>query len=427
MSGSASAIRVAVDAGSLVTKVAVADRPSGPSVAEPRLHTEAAGPDRERAALAAALAVALPGAQQARATPAGGDGIQLSLVVPDAWLDGTAEGARRQEALRHLAEDQLSLTEVCWAGQLAAVAALAASQRGFAEPGRYLICDIGGNGVRVAACEVTSRTILPLAVRDVPGGGWLDFDAAVRTTLEADSDPGLATWYRSAEDQHRRATLVFDRARNAPEFLDARAYSLIGVGGAYELTAGQAVRCFASTADRIRAGSSAVLGGAAPTVAVLTGGLAWFPQAHQVLAEAAGRSPDVLGPEAAVLGAMLLAGGEARLAPHGLPPVTLPAHRISGGRLEEISLPLPWTDSFASPDCEPMVLEDPELTLDIGSRRVTLPVPGLTRGHYRIGVRPSWSGTGVVVLRARRTPQDRPDPSHDVHVLPLDLQEVPDA
>lgn len=421
MSGRIPVTRVAVDAGSLVTKIAVSGGRSGPSAQEPLLHSGAAGPDRERTALAAAL----DAARENRASQTGSDaGIHVSLVVPDAWLDGSTEGARRQEALRHLAEDQMGLTEVSWAGQLAAAVALATSRRGFAEPGRYLVCDIGGHGVRAAACEVTGRTVRPLAVHDAPGGGWLDFDAAVRTTLKADSDPGLATWYRSAVDQQRRATLVFDRARNAPEFLDARAYSLAGAAGRYELTAGQAVSCFAPTADRLRAGSAAVLGGAAPAVAVLTGGLAWFPQAHQVVAEAAGRAPDVLGPEAAVLGALLLGGGEAQLAPHGLPPVTLPAHRIRDGRLEEISLPLPWTDSFASPDGEPLVLEDPELTLDIGSRRVTLRVPGLTRGQYRIGVRPSWPGTGVVVLRARRTPPDHADPGHDVHVLPLDSQEI---
>jgi len=174
---------------------------------------------------------------------------------------------------------------------------------------------------------------------------------------------------------------------------------------------------------------AAVLNGAVPAVTVLTGGLAWFPQAHRVMAEAGGSPPDVLGPEAAVLGTLLLAAGQAQFAPHGLPPVTLPSHRIRDGLLEETSLPLPWTDSFAPRDGEPLVLENPELILDIGRRRVTLPVPGLTCGQYRVGVRPSWSGTGVVVLRAeyanRTAGPDRADPRRDVHVLPLDLQEMP--
>lgn len=418
MSGPIPVILVAADAGSLVTKVAVSDGMSGPSTREPLLRTRAAGPDRDRAALDAALDAAHENGTSRAA-------IQLSLVVPDSWLDGSAEGARRQEVLRYLAEDQMGLTLVSWAGQLAAVAAVAASRRGFADPGRYLVCDIGGHGVRVAACEVTGRTVRPLAVHDARGGGWLDFDAAIRTTLDSGSDPGLATWYQSAVEQDRRATLVFERARTAPEFLDARAYSLAGAVGSYELSAGQAVDCFAATADRIRTGSAAVMGGAAPAVVVLTGGLAWFPAARQAVAEETRRVPDVLGPEAAVLGALLLASGHAQLAPHGLPPVTLPAHRIRDGLLEEIRVPLPWTDSFTQADGEPLLLEGPELTLDIGSRRVTLQAPDLTRDEYWIGVRPSWSGTGVVVLRPRRAPSDPPDSSRDVHVLPLDLQETP--
>ena len=409
--------RVAVEAGSLLTKIAVAEGSlAGQPAGEPSLHTGAAGPDRERAALAAALAAA-------RDNGGPGDtGLQVSLAVPDAWLDGSAEGVRRQEELRYLAEDEFGLTGVGWTGQLAAVAALAASKRGFAEPGRYLVCDLGGCGVRIAACEVTGQTVRPIAVHKAAGGGWLDFDAAVRATLKAASDPGLATWYLSAIGQSRRATLVFNQARNAAEFLDARAYSLTGSDSRYELTAGQAADCFAPTADRITMGVTAVLDGATPAVAVLTGGLAWFPQARQAVADAARIHglPDVLRPEAAVLGALLLADGQALLAPSGLPPVTMPAHRIRGGLLEETSVPLPWTDSFAPPGDEPLVLEDPELTLDVGRRRVMLPIPGLARGQYRIGLRPSWSGTGAVVLRAQRA-----GPGDDVHVLPLDLQEIP--
>jgi hypothetical protein len=426
MSGPGAVTRVALDAGSLVSKIAVAGGSSGSSAQEPLPYTEqhpgAAGTGGQRAALAAALAAA---ARVSCASGPGRDtGLQLSLAVPDAWLDGSIEGTRRQEELRYLAEDEFGLTRLSWTGQLAAVAAVAASRHGFAAPGRYLVCDIGGCGVRVAACEVTGRTVRPLAVHDAPGGGWRDFDAAIRTTLQAESDPGLATWYRSAIEQSKRATVVFRQARSDPGFLDARAYSLAGAVGRYDLTAGQAADCFAPTMDRIRTGSAVVLDGAEPAVAVLTGGLAWFPQARQAVAEAARSEPDVLGSDAPILGALLLAGGQTQLAPHGLPPVTLPAHRIRVGRLEETSLPLPWTDSFASTADEPLVLEDPELTLDIGRRRVTLPVPGLTRGPYRVGVRPSWSGRGVVVLRAehdvtRTAGPGRAGPRRDVHVLPL--------
>ena len=430
MNGPSTITRMAFDAGSLVTKIAVTSDPSAePDQELPRTeqHPGATGPGGPRAALMAAL----PAARTSHSSgPSRDTGLQVSLAVPDAWLDGSAEGAWRQEELRCLAEDQFGLTRVSWTGQLAAVAALAASRREFAEPGRYLVCDIGGGGVRVGACEVTGRIVRPLAVHDAPGGGWRDFDAAIRTMLRAEADPALATWYRSATDQAKRAALVFDQASSDPDFLDARAYSLTGTCSRYDLTARQAAECFAPTMDRIRTGTAAVLNGAVPAVTVLTGGLAWFPQAHRAMAEVTGTAPDVLGPEAAVLGTLLLAGGQAQLAPHGLPPVALPSHRIKDGLLEETTLPLPWTGSFTPHDGEPLLLENPELTLDIGRRRVTLPVPGLTCGQYRVGVRPSWSGTGVVVLRAhyaanRTAGPDRADPRRDVHVLPLDLQEMP--
>lgn len=420
MSGPAPVTRLAVDAGSLLTKIAA----TMPQAEESCLHTEPASPDRGRAALTAALEFA----RGRHAGAPGGGSLEVSLVVPDAWLDGSAGGARHQEDLRQLAEDQLGLTEVSWAGQLAAAAALAASRRGFTVAGRYLVCDVGGRGVRAATFEVTGRMVRPVAVHAAAGGGWLDFDAAVRTALAAGTDPGLATWYLSAAEQDRRARLVFDRARSDPEFLDARAYLLTGAAGRYELTAGQAAGCFAATADQIMTAAAAVLGGARPAAAVLTGGLAWFPLAHQALAEAAGCPPDVLGPEAAVLGALLLASGQAELAPHGLPPVTLPAHRVRDGLLEEISLTLPWTRSFAWEGSEPLALEGQELTLDVGRRRVTLPVPGRPAGPYRVGVRPSWSGTGVLVLRAPcadGATSGQAAPDRDLHVLPLNLQETP--
>jgi hypothetical protein len=417
-----SVTRVAVDAGSLLTKIVVSG-PAGTSA--PRLLP--AGPVGVPDALAAALAAARDPAPE------------VCLAVPDAWLDGSAEGAWRQEAFRHLAEEGAGLSRVRWAGQLAAVAALAASQRSgaaapdpFAAPGRYLVCDAGGGGVRIAVCEVSGSAVRQLAVHDAPGRGWRDFDAAVRAAVRGTSDPGLADWYKQALAQDRRARLVFGRVRAAPGFADARVYSLIGAEGAYELSAAQAVECFRPAADEIRQGVATVLGSAVPVAVVLTGGLAWFPPVADTLGEAAGLTPLVLGPEAAAQGALLLADGQAALAWRGLPPVSLPMHQVRDGLLEEVSLPLPWTASFAPADGDPLVLDSEELTLDIGARRVTVPVPGLAAGRYRAGARPSWAGAGVLVLRAERTGRAGPPrhavppagqagaaPGSYVHVLPL--------
>lgn len=388
--------KVAIDAGSLAAKIAVARGDSGPEVSA----SPVAGGDLEgfRAALAALRF-------------AGAD-VPVRVAVPDIWLDGGADGGRRQEEFRRVAEDEFGLTAVSWAGQMASATALAVSQAESRDQGRYVVCDVGGTGVRAALCESDGRTVRQVAVHDVPGGGWRDFDAEVRTVLGVAS--GLAGWGESAQAQEKRARRIFDQIKNVPDFKGARVYSLAGDDGtSYELTAGQAERCFAPTRERIRAAMAAVLAGARPTAAVLFGGLSWFPLAADTLTEATGLDPIVLGSDAAARGALVYAA-----APNRLPAVSLPVHQIRNGLLEEDRVQLPWEAQFAPADDEPLTLDGPGLILDIGGRRVEVDVPGLVPGVYRIGVRTSWSGSALLVLRAEQS-----GPDH-VHVVPLDLQEM---
>lgn len=336
-------------------------------------------------------------------------GAELCLAVPDAWLDGSEAGARKQERLRRITEDELGLRRVRWAGQLAAVAALAAGQRTSA-PGRYLVCDVGGAGVRVGLCEVGAGpapggAVRHIAVHAEAGGGWRDFDHAIRTELGAERDPGLHAWPEQAAEQERRASLVFARARTSPDFLAARLYSLTGAHGVYELTARQATECFALTADRIRTGITAALSGAAGgdsgLITLLAGGLAWFPLAAAVIADSTGTPPVVMPPEAAARGALLIADDQAGLGQRGLPAVSLPVHQVRNGLLEQASVPLSWTCSFAGND-DPLPLDGEEIVLDIGVGRVTVPLAGLAPGYYRAAVRPSWADDGILVLRAEQ-------------------------
>lgn len=386
-----------------------------------------------------------PGGSRAVLTELAATGSEVCLAVPDAWLNGGEAGARKQETLRRIAEDELGLTRVRWAGQLAAVAALAASRGAVAdEPtpgseqatsrpaaGGYLVCDVGAVGVRVARCEVSVTPGSGYAVRQVvvhvvQGGGWRDMNTAVRSVLGADADPGLTTWYEQAVSQGKRARLVFDRAKAAPDFRSARAYALAGTGTSYELTAGQATECFAPTADRIKAGVTAVLAGADKSLTtILTGGLAWFPLAAVTLAELTGSAPLILRPEAAARGALLIADDQAALGGCGLPSVSVPMHEVRDGLLEEVSMPLPWTASFATAggEGELFYIDNAELPLDIGASRVTVPLSEVAPGPYRAAVRPSWTGGGVLVLRADQR-QDTvtgagaaPDPG--VHVMSL--------
>jgi hypothetical protein len=150
----------------------------------------------------------------------------------------------------------------------------------------------------------------------------------------------------------------------------------------------------------------------------VTGGLAWFPAAAWAVAETAGITPAVLGPDAAARGALLIASGHVTLAPHGLPPVSLPMHEIRGGLLEQVSMTVPWTEPFATPGDEPLIIDRSEIELDVGGRLVVARLPGIVHGRYRIGVRPSWLGSGLLVLRP-----DGPVFGADVHIVPLDALE----
>lgn len=420
--------RVAVDIGSQFVKIISV---TGPGDAG-RVRIRPVGPGGSRIAL----------------TEVAVTGPEVCLAVPDAWLDGSEAGMRKQETLRRIAEDELGLTRVRWAGQLAAVAALAASRgstadepsladgQGPAAAGRYLVCDVGGVGVRVALCEVSVAPGPAYAVRQVAvhasqAGGWRALDTAVRAALGADGDPGLATWHEQAMSQGQRARLVLDRAKTAPDFRSARVYALTGACTNYELTAGQATECFAPTADRIKAGVAAVLPGAGQDssslslTTVLTGGLAWFPLAAVTLTDLTGSAPLILRPEAAARGALLVADGQAGLGGCGLPPVTVPVHEIRDGLLAETSVPLPWTASFAGEagEGEPLHVADGELILDVGVSRVTVPLPGLAAGPYRAAARPSWAGGGVLVLRAGQRQEtlgwSSLDADPGVHAVPL--------
>lgn len=380
----AAPIYPALDLGTAVAKIA------RDSASEPDTCPTPAGdwPARIRAALQAA---GIDG-------PADG----LCLAVPDAWLDGSVAGSTAQEALRHACQDELGNAQLTWTGQLAAVAALVAERNG---PGQYLACDVGADGVRTALLDVAGPVVRIVTAQDAPGAGWRGFDAALRGQLPDTGQPLPADWYRSAKSQDRRARAVLSRARSAPAWRESPAYTVIGPGGEFSLLAGQVLDCFAPTEQRIRAGVAQVPGGGPLAAVVLTGGFGWFPLAAQVLTEVTGANVVVEGPAAAARGALLFARGSMRMAPPpALAPVVLPVHHVSAGMLTQASLELPWTEPFASPADGPLVLDGPELTVDIAGRRATIGLPGLAPGPCRVGVRPGWSGNCALVVR----PDGRP-------------------
>jgi hypothetical protein len=352
----------------------------------------------------------------------------LCLAVPDAWLDGSVTGTTAQEEARHLAADGHGLGPLCWAGQLAAVAALTARDRG---PGRYLICDIGASAVRVVSAQVDGPAQGDPADGGIPSGGhmvvttlaahhtdsgWRDFDASLRTRLAADGRRLPADWYEHAttEPEDHRARVALLRAAKDENFGDTRAYSIAGTDGA-GIFAAELLACFAAIRSALTTGIAAVTRGRRPDVTVLTGGFGWFPPVAHTVAGATGTATaagDAHGPlikpaTAAAEGALLFASGQVGQGP--LPPLTatMPVHRVSGGLLETADLPLEWTSPFADVAGGPLHLEGDDLMLTINGSPTTVPLPGIKPGPHLIGIRRGWTGAAALVVRpvADGTPQ----------------------
>jgi hypothetical protein len=338
---------------------------------------------------------------------AGGPRGGCCVAVPDVWLTPDAVSASAREDVRHECEDVAGSGPVIWTGQLAAVAALTAKQRG---DGRYLVCDTGGGGVRAGVFVVSDGTVEVIAVHAAQGGGWRDFDGSLRS---ATGGRLPATWYEQAVGQERRAAMVLEDAAAAPEeSAGTRVYRISGSGGSVDLTARQVIDGFAPTLERLRTAIGAIIGDGLPSHVVLVGGLSWLPLAARAVAAATGAEPLAAGLEAAARGALLFAGGEARLAlPEGCLPVTVPTHRIRNGLLEEFSVTLPWTEPFGTLPDGGLRIERNELTVTVGGQSRTVPLPGMVAGQHRVGVRPTWPGPGVLVVR--------PVAGDNVHIVPL--------
>jgi hypothetical protein len=346
----------------------------------------------------------------------------ICVAAPDTWLSGAVSGATRQEEVRHECEDVARTGPIGWAGQLAAVSALAAARHG---QGRYLICDIGGTGVRAGVFSVSDGTVRIGSTYAEAGGGWREFDTAVRATLPPGTASGLpATWYEQAKEKKARAVMVLEEAVSGlDDALDTRLYRITGADGDVVLTARAVIDSFAPTQRRLQAVIAAVGGDTRPDHVVLSGSLSWLPLATSTIARAAGLSTAgtegagaellVLDSDAAARGALLFARGEARLEPPaGREAVAIPVHRIRDGDLEEVKVMLPWTESFATFPGGDLTIDSEEIQVLVADRPHVASLRGIVPGPHRFGVRSTWPGPGVLVVR--------PASGHGTpHVIPL--------
>ncbi|HEX4829695.1 MAG TPA: hypothetical protein VH478_01205 [Trebonia sp.] len=356
-------------------------------------------------------------AEVARVATAAADGPEsLCVAVPDDWISGDRAGAGRLEDARHACEDVARLGRVRWTGQLAAICAYASATAG---PGRYLVCDAGASGVRAGAFTLADGTIRIEATRVEADGGWAEFDAAVRAGLPASQGEALpATWHREAQaasGERAWAVLQEALATGDADSLDARVYRIAGAGGDITLTARIIIDAFAETGRGIAAAIASVSGAsrAGPGHVVIGGGMGWLPLVARAVALAAGlgAAPGgeetmpgenivVVGPDAAALGALGVARDEIRLAPPaGLHAVSVPVHRVLDGQLQEVSVTLPWSEPFASFPGGALTVDNEELRVTVGGQPRVALLAGLLPGLYEVGLRPTWPGPGLLVVR----------------------------
>jgi hypothetical protein len=98
--------------------------------------------------------------------------------------------------------------------------------------------------------------------------------------------------------------------------------------------------------------------------------------------------------------------------------VEVPVNFVRDGFLEEASVTLPWTESFATfPGGDPIV-DNEELQVTVGGQPRIARLRGLAAGAHKVGLRPSWPGPGVLVIR----PAGHGGPPHVVPLASLEIR-----
>ncbi|WP_067460666.1 hypothetical protein [Actinomadura macra] len=399
-------VAVALDVGSAATRLALSGPGGAPVVASRPT------PGADLAVFLSKLLV--EGREKAPGAISG-----MTVTVPESWLDGTAEGARAYERLRRTVLEELGWPRVTWLSQAACVAAEAlhrAPDR--PEAGPVLVCDLGARMVSSALCTADGRTLRVTSVAVAEGGGHA-FDSAVAATYTGPPPAvGFPALFDGARTRHgRRAAVVLPRAWTHPRYRDAPVYRI----GDTDLTAGTLITAFSSTATALKdVVTRALSGSTAPATIAVAGRFGVFPLVSRVLLDELSPSapPLVLGPAAAVRGALRIASGGLSVAEPARPTVSLPLHRIRHGLLEVREVPLDPSVDFAVQDGYPVLVEvsgpPTPFGVRVDGREVTVHLPELPPGPYRVGLRPSHACPGVLVLApaaggaARHHPIDPP-------------------
>jgi hypothetical protein len=349
---------------------------------------------------------------------------QLTLAVPEAWLDAGTTGAARLESA------WAAFTRQGWPGFEVVsrpVAMLAQYVRDAPQAaGRCIVIFLGTGQVRATVCHVTESAVRAVAtsaaplpappqpVPPQPGG-------LAAAAFSAAASPQSAVHRHAVRHGRQRLLVALAAANRSPSFLEVPVLGPAGTPPQQWLTARQLRDLLAgwsqaigsvvhAVADAAHDGAGAARG---PVTVLVTGPGRDDLLAQEEIADAVAESvpgprpvPAVPSASAVAEGAALVAAGQLTTASTPAQDFALPVHRIVSGQAVSQSVRLP---SAPAPGPVVQVAAD-EVTGPVlvdawvprGTARLTVhAAESIPAGRYRASVWPGW-GEATLVLRPER-------------------------
>jgi hypothetical protein len=346
---------------------------------------------------------------------------RIVVAVPDSWLDGGLDGARRREVVRVIA-DELQLPLLAIIGRSQALVASQAGQDdavGGDRPRTVTACHLDDDALAFGRCEVTAA---PGGPSFVLTGSWDDQAAprvagfgavltqALRARLASGQAPAsaaadagsLVVLFAELSARRERLRAALNASSSNAVFLSVPVLGWPGTPPAQWVTAGEIKAGFDPVAQALASAIKsfrAAAGQARDVHLVLTGPAAANPlMAERVRAEFTGHA-DAAGPVTVTVADDLApARGAARVAAGtvtaALPPVApsrLPVHRIEAGRLVGGFVDLPASCYLQA--------GAPDILVTAGSSPpAQVAGTGIPAGSYRAWL---WPGLAGAVLALR--------------------------
>ncbi|MFE7032446.1 hypothetical protein ACFU9Y_19225 [Streptomyces sp. NPDC057621] len=349
-----------------------------------------------------------PGEYLRRARDRSEDVEGLVLAVPDDWFDVGREGALRREALHRHVCSELGVPPGQFVPRSAAAVASTAHSESAGGGTDWLVCHIATDGVGVGLCRLRGASVEPLGATSSPAPDELA-DLAEFARFHGSSRP----------ERRRRAELLLARAQAVPRYRAAPVYPDETGEGAGTFTAGAVISGFARLEAALK---TAVLGLVkdrdAPHRVLMSGGPTSHPLAldavREVLEGPASQHVEVIEPDAAARGALLIARGTVRVSDVARHSVNLAVHRLHRGRLVEAYIPLTVAGGpvplTVTDQGDPLTVDVPRpgdfrLGIDVEEsgkgphRALDVPHPPLPEGSCRLGLHAQRNGLGVLALR----------------------------